>query len=158
MERNVVILHAIKPVGYWYHCFSRRLKIYLVVACNKNSVCTISLNVSESKEWVPQYKNIWNEVEPQLFEKLTTGLMKGEGRYVHGKLKTWKERIKANIDGQNIPYDMYCSTTAVLKIDSVSSQDKNHPPQVYVEECKYTDAENRQCNKLSNNDYVFFEV
>ena len=84
--------------------------------------------------------------------------MKGEGRYVHGKLKTWKERIKANIDGQNIPYDMYCSTTAVLKIDSVSSQHKNHPPQVYVEECKYTDAENRQCNKLSNNDYVFFEV
>ena len=53
---------------------------------------------------------------------------------------------------------MYCSTTAVLKIDSVSRQDKNHPPQVYVEECKYTDAENRQCNKLSNNDYVFFEV
>ena len=45
----------------------------------------MSFNVSEAKEWVPQYKKIWNEVELQLFEKLATESMKG--RYVHGKLK-----------------------------------------------------------------------
>ena len=70
----------------------------------------------------------------------------------------WKERIKTNFHGQNVPYDMYCNATAVLKIDSVYKQDKNYYSQVYVEECKHTDAENRQCNMLSNDDDGFFEV
>ena len=65
---------------------------YGVSQYNKNSVYTMSFNVSEEKEWVSQYKKIWNEVESQLFEKLATELIKGEGRYIHGKLKTWKER------------------------------------------------------------------
>ena len=55
---------------------------------------------------------------------------------------------------------MYCSATAVLKIDSVYKQWKNFYPQVYVEECKYTDAEKKQCNMLSDDDDddEFFEV
>ena len=56
---------------------------------------------------------------------------------------------------------MYCSATAVLKIDSVYKQGKNFYPQVYVEECKYTDAEKKQCNMLSDDDDdddEFFEV
>ena len=52
----------------------------------------------------------------------------------------WKERIKTNFHGQNVPYDMYCNAMAVLKINSVYKQSKNYHPQVYVEECKYTDA------------------
>ena len=47
---------------------------------------------------------------------------------------------------------MYFNATAVLKVNSVYKQDKNYHPQVYVEECKYTDAENWQCIMLSNND------
>ena len=53
---------------------------------------------------------------------------------------------------------MYCHVTTVLKIDSVYKQVKNYYPQVYIEECKCTDAENRQCNMLSNDDDGFFEV
>ena len=79
----------------------------------------MSFNVSEEKEWVPQYKKIWSEVESQLFEKLAIEPIKGEGRCVNGKLKTCKERIKTNFHGQDVPYDMYCYATAVLKIDSV---------------------------------------
>ena len=48
----------------------------------------MSFNVSEANEWVPQYKNIWNKIELQLFEKITTELIKG--KYVHGKLKCGK--------------------------------------------------------------------
>ena len=130
---------------------------------DKNSAYTISFNVSEEKEWVPQYKKILNDVESQLFEKMTTEIIKSEGRYVNGKLKTWKERIKTNFHGQDVPYDMYCNATAVLKIDSVYKQGKNYHPQVYVEECKYINAENQQCSMLSdddddNDDYGFFEV
>ena len=80
------------------------------------------------------YRNIWNEVESQLFEKLTTEPIKG--KHIRGKLKTWKESIKTNFHGQDVQYDMYCNATAVLKIDSVFKQGKNYHPQAYVEECK----------------------
>ena len=125
---------------------------YGVSQYDKNSAYTMSFNVSEAKEWVSQYKKIWNEVESQLFEKMVTEPIKREGRYVNGKLKTWKERIKTNFHGQDVPYNMHCNATAVLKIDSVYKQGKNYHPQVYVEECKYTDAEKQQCNMLGDDD------
>ena len=131
---------------------------YGVSQYDKNSAYTMSFNVSEAKEWVSQYKKIWNEVESQLFEKMATEPIKREGSYVNGKLKTWKERIKTNFHGQDVPYDMHCNAAAVLKIDSVYKQGKNYHPQVYVEECKYTDAEKQQCNMLSDDDDGFFEV
>ena len=119
----------------------------------------MKFNVSEGNAWKIQYKNIWSEVESQLFEKLATEPIKGEVKHVNGKLKTWKERIKTNSRGQDVPYDMHCNATAVLKIDSVYKQGKNYHPQVYVEECKYTDAENQQCSMLSDDDDDgFFEV
>ena len=132
---------------------------YGVSRYDKNSAYTMSFNVSEEKECVAQYEKIWDEVESDLFKKLAIEPIKGEGRYVNGKLKTWKERIKTNFHGQDVPYDMYCNATAVLKIDSVYKQGKNYHPQVYVEECKYTDAENQQCSMLSDDDDDgFFEV
>ena len=51
----------------------------------------MSFNVFGAKAWVSQYKKIWNEVESQLFEKLTTEPIKGEDKYTHDKLKMWKE-------------------------------------------------------------------
>ena len=98
---------------------SKNIFSYGVSQCDKNSAYTISFNVSGEKAWVAQYEKIWNEVESQLFQKLATKPIKGEGKYVHGKLKTWKERIKTNFHGQDVVYDMYCNVTAVLKIDSV---------------------------------------
>ena len=119
----------------------------------------MSFNVSDEKARVDQYEKIWNEVESQLFEKLATGPIKEEGRHIHGKLKTWKERIKTNFHGQDVPYDIYCNARDVFKIDSVYKQGKNYHAQVYVEECKYSDAENQQCNLLSDDDDdEFFEV
>ena len=112
----------------------------------------MSLNVSEEKACVAQYEKTWNETESQLFEKLVTEPIQREGKYVHGKLKTWKERIKTNFHGQDVLYDMYCNATAVLKMDSVYKQGKNYHPRVYIEDCKYTDAENQQCSMLSDDD------
>ena len=110
----------------------------------------MSFNVSEEKEWTSQYKKIWNEVKSQLFEKLATEPIKG--KYVCGKLKTWKESIKTNFHGRIVPYDMYFNATAVLKIDSVNKQGKNYHLQTYFEECKYTNAEKQQCSMLSDDD------
>ena len=105
-----------------------------------------------------QYKKILNEVESQLFEKMVTEPIKREGRYVNDKLKTWKERIKTNFHGQDVPYNLHCNAAAILKVDSFYKQGKNYHLQVYVEECKYTDAENQQCSMLSDDDTGFFEA
>ena len=70
----------------------------------------------------------------------------------------WKECIKTNFHGQDVSYDMYCNAMTVLKIDSLYKQGKNYHHQVYVEECKYTSAENQQCNILSDDDDGFFEL
>ena len=61
---------------------------------DKNFAYTMSSNVSQEKAWVSQYKKILDVAESQLFEKLATEPIKGEGRYIHDKLKTWKEHIK----------------------------------------------------------------
>ena len=121
---------------------SKNIFSYGVSQNDKNSAYAMSFNVFEAREWVLQCNKIWNEVELQLFEKLATGQIKGERRY--GKVKIWREHIKANFHGQNLPYSMYCNATVVLKIDSVYKQGRNYYPPVYVEESKYTDAENRQ--------------
>ena len=104
-----------------------------------------------------QYKKIWNEVGSQLFKKLATEQTKGNN--LRGKLKTWKKDIKTNFHGQMVPYDVYCNATAVLKIVSVYKQGKKYHPQTYIEECTYTDVENKKCSMLSSDDdYGFFEV
>ena len=46
---------------------------------------------------------------------------------------SWKREKKTNFHGQDVPYNMYCNATVVLKIDSVYKQGKNYHPQVYVE-------------------------
>ena len=112
----------------------------------------MSFNVFEVLERLLQYRNNWNEVESQLFEKLTTKRIKGEGKHMHGRLEKWKERIKTNFLDQDVLYDMYCNGIAVLKTESVYKISKNYHPKVYVEECKYTDAKYQQSSMLNNSD------
>ena len=87
----------------------------------------MSFSVSEEPERVLHCRKIWNEVESQLFEKLTAKpIKKREGEFMLGKLKMWKECIKTK----------YCSSTALLYIYSVYKQSENFHPQVYFEEYK----------------------
>ena len=66
--------------------------------------------------------------------------------------KREKNAIKTNFHGQDVLHDIYCIAKAVLKIESVYEQSKNDHPQVYVEKCKYTNAEGQQCNMLGDSD------
>ena len=75
---------------------------YDVSRYNKNSACEISFNFSKVPVLVLYYRNVWNEVELQIFQKLKTESIKGEDKYMLGKLKTWKEHIKTNFHGQDV--------------------------------------------------------
>ena len=137
---------------------SKNVFSYGVSQYDKNSAYTMSFNVFDEEARRDQNEKIWNDVESQLFEKMAAEPIKREGRYGHGKLKTWKECIKTNFHGQDVSYNIHFNATAVLRIDSIYKQGKNYHPQVYVEECKYIDAENQKCSILSDDDDGFFEV
>ena len=103
MERTGGVLQAIRQMGkQLYYFLSRCQKTYGVSQYDKNSA------------YIMSFRNMWNEGEFQLFEKLTTELIKGEGKYKHGKLKTWKDCVNINFHDQDVPHN----ATAVLKIDS----------------------------------------
>ena len=130
------------------------------VSCNNGKDCRYIVGYQVDGALVQLFintpKNIFNYGMSQ-YDKNSEPI-KGEGRYVHGKLKMWKERIKTDFHGQDVPYGMYCNATAVLMIDSVYQQGKDYHPQVEDEECKYTNAEKQQCNMLSDDDDGFLEV
>ena len=54
------------------NCFS-----YGVSQYDRNSAYTVTFYISKEKEWMSQYKKIWNEVGSQLFQKLATEPIKG---------------------------------------------------------------------------------
>lgn len=49
-----------------------------VSQCDKNSAYAMSFNISVVLEWMVQYRNIWNELDLQVFEKPTTEPIQGE--------------------------------------------------------------------------------
>ena len=115
---------------------------------DKNSAYATPFNVFEVRQRLFLYPKIWNEFDLHLFEKLTREPIKEKGKYMHSKLKKWKERIKTNFCDQNVLYDMYCKATVLLKNDFVYKKNKSYHPQVNVKECKKTDAESQQCALL----------
>ena len=50
-------------------------------------------------------------LKSQLFEKLATEPINREDKYIHDKLRKWKERIKTNFPGHDVPHDVYCNAT-----------------------------------------------
>ena len=55
----------------------------------------------------------------QLLEKLTLEPINRESKYMHGKLKTWKESAKTIFHGQGVPYERFRNAPAELNVDSV---------------------------------------
>ena len=86
-----------------------------------NSAFKMSFIVPKVPLLVLHHRNIWNEVQLQLFENCKI-IYKWRGKYKHGYLKLWKERIKTNFVGQDYPYDMHCNSTKLLKINSIYNQ------------------------------------
>ena len=69
---------------------------YGLCQCDKNLAYAMLFNVYEVPEWVIYFWNLWNQVESQLFEKLSTESIKGKSKYMHDNLKTQKGCLKTN--------------------------------------------------------------
>ena len=125
---------------------------YGVSQYSENSAWTMGFNLEDHEEgWVKEYRKIWKAVEDQLFITFTSPPVK-EGCYLNAKVKEWKDKIRTDFHGKDIPYNQCCEATAVLKVGSVYKQGSNYYPQVYVEEAKIKPVENSKCRLLSDSE------
>ena len=71
---------------------SKQLRTYSTTECHNAAnielvQCHIMFSKPQSGAPLIPYRKILNEVESQLFEKLTTAPIKGGGKYMYGKQK-----------------------------------------------------------------------
>ena len=125
---------------------------YGVSQYSETSKWCMSFNLEGREEWIENYKKIWEAVEAQLFQCLTTEVV-SKGRYINPKLNMYGDKIAVKYhDGKEVPYDKHCEATGLLRIASVYNQGINYWPQVYLDECKYEELENHVVLLLSDDE------
>ena len=125
---------------------------YGVSKYTESSKWCMSFNLETHDEWMENYKKIWEAVEAQLFQCLTTEVV-SKGRYINPKLNMYGDKIAVKYhDGKEVPYDKHCEATGLLRIASVYNQGINYWPQVYLDECKYEELENHVVLLLSDDE------
>ena len=59
-------------------------------------------------------------------------------KYLRNKIKSYEEKISANVDGVKIPKEGFqCICLSVILTDSILRTGKIYYPKVHLEECKY---------------------
>ena len=125
---------------------------YGVSQYSETSKWCMSFNLEGYDEWVEKYKKIWEAVEAQLFQSLTTEVV-NKGKYINPKLNMYGDKIAVKYhDGKEVPYDKHCEVTGLLRIASVYNQGINYWSQVYLDECKYEEVENHGVLLLSDDE------
>ena len=125
---------------------------YGVSKYTESSKWCMSFNLETHDEWMENYKKIWEAVEAQLFQCLTTQVV-SKGLYINPKLNMYGDKIAVKYhDGKEVPYDKHCEATGLLRIASVYNQGINYWPQVYLDECKYEEVENHGVLLLSDDE------
>ena len=125
---------------------------YGVSQYSETSKWCMSFNLEGRDEWIEKYKKIWEVVEAQLVQCLTTEVV-SKGKYINLKLNMYGDKIAVKYhDGKEVPYDKHCEATGLLRIASVYNQGINCWPQVYLDECKYEEVENHGVLLLSDDE------
>ena len=125
---------------------------YGVSKYTESSKWCMSFNLETHDDWIENYKKIWEAVEAQLFQCLTTEVV-SKGRYINPKLNMYGDKIAVKYhDGKEVPYDKHCEATGLLRIASVYNQGINYWSQVYLDECKYEEVENHGVLLLSDDE------
>ena len=107
---------------------------YGVSQYSETSKWCMSFNLEAHNEWVVKYRKIWEAVEAQLFQCLTTDVV-SNCKYINPKLNMYGDKIAVKYhDGKEVPYDKHCKATGLLRISSVYNQGINYWPQVYLDE------------------------
>ena len=88
-------------------------------------------------ELLEKYYEIWEKVRNNIKKEFDSESVYNE-KYLRARIKSYKGKINTNFHNNKIPKEgsQYICLPEIL-IDSVYRKDKNHYPQVFIEECKY---------------------
>lgn len=118
---------------------------------SENSAWKMGFTVGGEEAFVEKYTSIWERVEELMFQNLT-GTPLNKERYINVKLITWEDKIMTRFNGRDVPYNINCEASGVLKISSVYQQGSNHYLQVFLKECRYRDRDVEFKSQLSDDD------
>ena len=124
---------------------------YGVSKYSETSKWCLCFNFEGHDEWIKKYEKIWGSVEAQLFQSLATEVV-NKGKYINPKLNMYGDKVAVQYNGKEVPYDKHCKATGILPIANVYNQGGNYWAQVYLDECKYEDVENRRILLLSDDE------
>ena len=130
---------------------------YGVQKHSETSKLCMSFNLEGYDEWIEKYEKIWNAVETHIFQCLATSVV-NKGKYINSKLNMYGDRIAVSYHGKEVPYNIRCKATAILRIANVYNQGVNYWAQVYLDECKYEEVENPRILLLSDNDDDEYDI
>ena len=72
-------------------------------------------------------------------------------KYVKTKINSYKWKINTSFDKNKISKERpQCICLSVILIDSIYRKDKNYYSQVFLEECKYVDKEQKMCKFIAD--------
>ena len=114
---------------------------YGVSKYTETSKLCMRFNLEGHDEWIEKYKKIWEAVEAQVFQSITTEVV-NKGQYINPKLNMYGDRVALKFYGKDVPYGKHCEATGVLRIASIYNQGDNYWPQVYIDECRYKEVKN----------------
>ena len=107
----------------------------------------ISVLVND-KEILKKYPEIWNKIK-SLIKKEFHSVPVYNDKFIKTKIKIYNDTVYTNFQHNEIPkYNAYFVCLSVTLLDSIFvNSDKEHYPQIHLEECKYAiKKKNSKCN------------
>ena len=84
-----------------------------------------------------KYNEIWKKVSNSIKKGFDSKPVYNE-KYLETKIKSYQGKMNSNFHDNKTPKEgSQCICLSAILINSVFRIDKNHYPQVYLEECKY---------------------
>ena len=89
------------------------------------------------KKIIEKYNKIWNKINSLFKLEFNTEPMYNDN-YIKTKIKFYNDKVYANFQYNIIPEDNeHCTCLSPILLDSVLvNSDKEHYPQIFLEECK----------------------
>ena len=106
----------------------------------------MSLMVKD-KQLFKNYNKIWEKIESLIRKKFDSKLFYGndDNKYIKTKIKTFKDSIITNFHNKKVPEEKIpYKCLLIIALDSVIKTDNKYYPQTFLEECVYTQQNQKQ--------------
>ena len=110
------------------------------------------INLVNHKKILEKYSEIWNKIKRLIKKKINSKPVYND-KYIKSKIKIYNDSEYTNFQHNKIPKDNeYCACLSVILLDSIFvNLNKEHYPQIFLEECKYVIKDEKILNTINEN-------